>query len=142
VNVKNKHVLDVSGNRDVEGQNIITYRKHNGLNQRWVILHLDEKKAEPTSGLDDDFGFYRNRPFYIVSRLPKRRVVEVVGGRNLQIKTKNRKRQSQLFYFDHLTKTIKSKQYTGKSFDIQSAGKSNNLQVWTTNSRWFQLFEY
>jgi hypothetical protein len=119
--------MDVSGNRDVEGQNIITYRKHNGLNQRFALLYLDQKKAEPTSGLDDDTGFYRNRPFYIVSRLPKRRVLEVVGGRNLVIKTKHSKRQSQLFYFDHLTKTIKSKQYSGRSLDIQSAGKSNNL---------------
>jgi hypothetical protein len=73
--------MDVSGNRDVEGQNIITYRKHNGLNQRFALLYLDQKKAEPTSGLDDDTGFYRNRPFYIVSRLPKRRVLEVVGGK-------------------------------------------------------------
>lgn len=67
--------MDVSGNRDVEGQNIITYKKHNGLNQRFVILYTDEKKKEPTSGLDDDFGLYRNRPFYITSKMGGRRVV-------------------------------------------------------------------
>jgi hypothetical protein len=142
VNVQNKHVLDVQSGRDVEGQNIITYKRHNGLNQRFVILYTDQKKAEPTSGMDDDFGFYRNRPFYIVSRLPKRRVLTVVSGRNLVIKTKKAKHTNQLFYFDHLTKTIKSQQYRGRSLDIQSAGRSNNLQIWNTNSRWFQLFEY
>lgn len=26
--------------------------------------------------------------------------------------------------------------------DIQSAGRSSNLQIWNTNARWFQLFRY
>ena len=36
--------------------------------------------------MNKDFGFHMNRPFYIVSRLPMRRVIQVVGGRNLVLK--------------------------------------------------------
>lgn len=88
MNAQNGQALDVSGGRDAEGRNVQTWRKHNGLNQRWKILYLDDKKAEPTTGLDEESGLHRNRPFYIVSRLPKRRCVEVVGGRRLVIKTR------------------------------------------------------
>jgi hypothetical protein len=29
-----------------------------------------------------------------------------------------------------------------QSWDIQSAGKTKNMQIWSTNSQWFQLFKY
>jgi hypothetical protein len=66
-----------------------------------------------------------------------RRVIEVVGGRNAVLKTLVRNRNTQKFVFDGTTKTIKSWAYRGRSFDIQNAGRSSNLQVWTTNARWF-----
>jgi hypothetical protein len=78
------------------------------LNQKWRIVYLDEKDDEPTKGLDEGSGFYRNRPFWIVSRLPKRRVLEAQGGRNIVIKTRKNNYAPQLFYFDHLTRTVKS----------------------------------
>ena len=71
-----------------------------------------------------------------------RRVLEVVGGRNIVIKQLVRNRNTQKFIFDQKSKTIKSYAYRGRSFDIQNAGRSTNLQVWTTNSRWFQLFRF
>jgi hypothetical protein len=33
INIKNKKAFDVSGGKDVEGQNVIVWKKHNGLNQ-------------------------------------------------------------------------------------------------------------
>jgi len=80
--------LDVHGGKDEEGRKVIVWKRHNGLNQRWRVVYLDDKKAEPTTGLDKDSGFYRNRPFFIVSRMNAHRVIEVTGGRNLVIKTK------------------------------------------------------
>lgn len=77
VNVRNGKALDVEGNKDAEGQNVIVWRKHNGLNQRWRVMYLDKKTEEPTTGLDDDSGLYRNRKFYITSRLPEHRVLTV-----------------------------------------------------------------
>lgn len=136
MNVKDQKVLDVTGNRDTEGNNVIVWKRHNGLNQRWKIMYLDEMKPEPTKGMDQDSGLYRNRPFYMVSRLPAHRVA-TVAGRNLTITKKKDGNESQLFYFDHLTRTIKSKQYKGRSVDIQSSGRGRSVQIYNTNARWW-----
>jgi hypothetical protein len=82
------------------------------------------------------------RPFYIRSRMPMQRVVTVIGGRNLVLKTMDRANQNQLFFLDPSSKTIKSVGSSKSSIDIQSGGGSANLQIWTTNARWFQLFKY
>jgi len=137
VNVKNKKALDVSGGKDNEGQNVIVWKRHNGANQRWKIVYLDKAEAVASKGLNSDFGFHIERPFYIVSKMPMKRVAEVVGGRNIVLKSLVRGRNTQQFYFDNSSKTIKSQQYKDRSFDIQNAGRSNNLQMWKTNARWF-----
>ena len=137
MNVQNNKVLDVSGNKDREGQNVHVWNRHNGPNQRWNVVYLDKMGKDLGKGaLNKWFGFYVNRPFYIMSKLPMRRVIEVVGGRNLVIKRLVRNRNTQKFVFDQATKTIKSV-YNRRSIDIQNSGRSSNLQVWTTNSRWF-----
>jgi len=64
------------------------------------------------------------------------RAIEVTGGRNLVLKRKTSSSQ-QHFFFDNATKTIKSMQYKDRSLDIQSSGRSSNLQLWSTNSRWW-----
>lgn len=35
------------------------------------------------------------------------------------------------------SRTIRNVKYSNKSFDIQNAGRSKNLQIWNTNSGWF-----
>ena len=65
-----------------------------------------------------------------------RRVIEVVGARNLVLKTRHN-RNTQKWIFDNASKTIKSLAYRGRSFDIQSSGRSANLQIYNTNSRWW-----
>jgi hypothetical protein len=127
VNVQNRKVLDVVGARDAEGQNVQVYNRHNRPNQRWTIVYLDKKGKERHQGKNTQFGFFIRRPFYIESRMPMRRVIEVVGGRNLVIKSRVYNRRTQLFVFDQVSKTIQSQAYRGKSFDIQNAGRSNNL---------------
>ena len=60
--------MDVSGNRDAENQNIHMWNKHNGLNQQWDIVYVDEMPAEYKKGeLNKEFGLYVERPFYVVS---------------------------------------------------------------------------
>jgi len=75
INVKTNKVFDVSGGKDAEAQKVIMYNKHNGANQRWRIVYVDQFK-EQSKGLIEDFGLYANRPFYIRSRLPNRRFAE------------------------------------------------------------------
>jgi hypothetical protein len=66
-----------------------------------------------------------------------KRVAELVSARNVVLKRYRRGRTEQQFFFDYRSKTIKSQRYKDRSFDIQNAGRSNNLQMYTTNSRWF-----
>jgi hypothetical protein len=75
INVKTNKVFDVSGGKDAEAQKVIMYNKHNGANQRWKVVSVDQSK-EQSKGLIEDFGLYANRPFYIRSRLPNRRFAE------------------------------------------------------------------
>lgn len=130
-------MFDVNGGADKEGNDVIVWTKHNGLNQRWKIIYLDEKADEPTTGIDQDSGLYRNRPFYVISRLAKHRALTVKHGHQLRIAKKVKDAPSQLFYFDHLTRTIKSKQYTGKSISIPSSGGANACDIQKTDARWW-----
>lgn len=52
-----------------------------------------------------------------------------MSGTNLIMKTRveGEKDDGQLWYFDHLTRTIKSQKFKGKSIDISNAGKGQNL---------------
>jgi len=65
---------------------VIVKKKSDNINQKWKIIYLDEEDAEPTEGLNEDFGFYINRPFIMISRLNQQRVIENVGGENLLLK--------------------------------------------------------
>jgi hypothetical protein len=73
---------------------VVVHKRHNGLNQRWSIVYVDKKKAGPSKGINKNFGFHINRPFYIISRLPMRRVIEVVGGRNVVLRTRHYNRKT------------------------------------------------
>jgi hypothetical protein len=135
VNEKGK-VLEVSGAADRENQNIIIQNKHGKKHQLWDIIYEDEWKEEPVKGeFSKDFGLYVERPFYIVSQLPSNKYLDLINNRNMVIKTRNG-RNTQLWYFDQRSKTIKTK-LNNQSFDIQSSGRTINMQIWSTNSQWF-----
>ena len=135
MNEKGK-VLDVHGAVDAQNRNVIVYNRHNKINQQWDIKYVDSMKPEPKKGeLNADFGFYVERPFYLVSQMKNHRYLDMIG-RNLVIKTFNGF-NSQKFFFDQRSKTVKSVKHRGWSFDIQNAGRTNNMQMWNTNSGWF-----
>lgn len=132
----NGKVLDVSGNRDSENTNVRMWKRLGGLNQQWKITYADSLPADPTKGqLSTQFGLYVERNFHIVSYLGSKRYLDR-SGRNLVIRTRNKSSKTQTWYFDWRTRTIKSR-VDNLSWDIQSAGKSNNIQVWNTNSQWW-----
>jgi len=134
-------VLDVSGGKDAENQNLIMHNKHGKVNQRWRIVYADEYPGEPTKGqLNKKFGLYVERDFYIVSALSSHRYLDLINNRNFVIKTSNG-RSSQKWYFHQQSLTIRTR-YNNQSWDIQSAGRTNNMQIWSTNSGWFQVFKY
>jgi hypothetical protein len=59
--------LDVVGGRDEEGNKVGVWTNNRGKHQRWKVLYLDKKDKTETKGLNEEFGFHINRPFYIVS---------------------------------------------------------------------------
>jgi hypothetical protein len=73
---------------------IISERK-NAANQKWKVVYLDEAKKDQTKGLEEDFGFHINRPFYIRSRMPFKRVVEMIGASNITLKRYAKGRKAQ-----------------------------------------------
>jgi hypothetical protein len=134
VNERGK-VMDVHGNRDDENRDIIMYAKHGRTNQQWDVIYADQWKRDPKKGeLNEDFGMYVLRDFYIISQLKSRRYLDILG-RNLVIKTKNG-RNTQTWYFHQQSLTIRSKS-NNQSFDIMNSGKNQNMQVYSTSSKWW-----
>jgi hypothetical protein len=128
--------MDVSGNVDAEQRNIIMWNKHGKLNQQWDVIYTDEWKGEPGKGeLNEEFGLYVERPFYIVSQLPAHRYLDLINNRNMVIKTPNG-RSTQVWWFDQKSLTIRTK-LNNQSWDIQNSGRTRNMQIWSTNSGWW-----
>jgi len=128
--------MDVDGGQDVENRNIIVWNKHGGLNQQWDVIYVDEYPAEPVKGeLNEQFGLYVERPFYITSELGEHRLLTIIDSKQLAIKTKNVTAQ-QTWFFDQTSLTIKNSQ-NKKSFNINSNGASKQIHVYTTNSGWW-----
>jgi hypothetical protein len=128
--------MDVSGGVDAENRNIIVYNKHGKINQQWDVIYADEYEEEPKKGeLNKKFGLYVERDFYIVTQMASHRYLDLINNRNMVIKTPNG-RKTQTWYFHQQSLTIRTR-LNNQSFDIQSSGKTNNMQVWSTNSQWF-----
>ena len=135
VNEKGKAV-DVHGGVDAESRNVIMWNKHGKINQQWDIVYADEYPDEPKKGeLNKDFGLYVERPFYIQTQMSSGRYLDLISNRDFVIKTPNG-RKTQIWYFHQQSKTIRTK-LNNQSWDIKSAGKTNNMQVYSTNSNWF-----
>jgi hypothetical protein len=135
VNEKGK-VLEVVGKVDAENRNIGVNSKNNQIHQQWDIVYVDEWKGEPTKGqLNERFGLYVERDFYVVSALPDHRYLDLINNRNMVIKIPNGRR-TQVWYFHQQSLTIRTR-YNNQSWDIKSAGRTNDMQIWSTNSGWF-----
>jgi hypothetical protein len=138
LNWSNGKALDVSGGKDAEGQAVIVWGKHGKTNQKWKVLYTDKAKPVPTKGFDEGFGFHINRPFYFVSRLPMKRVVECIGANNLVTKRYRKNVTAQQFYYDSVSKTLRSQQWKNYAMEIQSNGGSQNLRMTSgITSRWW-----
>jgi hypothetical protein len=125
----------------MENRNIMINNKSGkDLRQQWEIIYVDEF-SEPKKGeLNEDFGLYVERDFYVVSALPGGRYLDLINNRNMVQKVRNGRR-TQVWYFHQQSLTIRTR-YNNQSWDIKSAGKTNDMQIWSTNSGWFQVFKY
>jgi hypothetical protein len=135
----NKKVLDVYQKKDVEGQKVIVYNRHNGWNQRWRVVYLDGKnyKKERSSGWDAEYGFHIMRPFFFRSRMPMRRVIELVPWYARLRRYYQGRRNQQTWRFDRTSNTIRNMNWKNYCLDINSNGRGTYLRVATVNSRWW-----
>jgi len=107
------------------------------VSQRWRIVYVDTKGKDRTKGLNKNFGFEINRAFYLRSRLPMKRVAELVGS-DVRLRRWNASRvRQQTFKFDQVSKTVKSEYHKSYSLEIPNSGRNSQLRVTTTNSRWW-----
>jgi hypothetical protein len=129
-------VIAVDGGLDNENRNIVMESRNNKVHQRWRVVYVEDYEDEPTKGqLNKKFGLYVERDFYVVSSLPDQRYLDLINNRNMVIKTRNG-RKTQVWYFHQQSLTIRTR-YNNQSWDIKSAGRTNDMQIWSTNSGWF-----
>jgi hypothetical protein len=136
-NAYDDRVLDVTSNKDEEGQKVIVDGNQNRTDQKWKIMYVDQAKPYRTKGFNKEFGFHINRPFYVRSRMPMQRVIECHGANNVWLKRWRKNTTAQQWYFDEVSKTIKNNHWKSHSLDIQGNGSSSNVRCTTTNSRWW-----
>lgn len=134
-NIQSKKVMDVQSNKDIEGQNVLVWNKHGNVNQRWRIVYVDSKQDQ-TKGLNKDFGFFIDRPFYMVSRLSMKRGIAYRGGNDLAIRDIVDGSKDWKWTFDGKTKTIRSLR-GDNSLAIMSSGGAKKISTEKTTSRWW-----
>lgn len=132
--------LDVNSKSDSQGQHVGFTNKVKGPyneHQKWDVVYKDEsyKHTYRKKEYVPEYGFHNHRHFHIVTALPSRRYVELIGGNNIALKVSNGRSQ-QVWYFDWVTKTLKSKS-NNQSLTIVSSGSSNKLNCSGTNSLWY-----
>jgi hypothetical protein len=126
-------VMDISGNKDQENQNIHAWKRHGGLNQQWDIIYKDQWEKDPKKGeLNKRFGLKVDTTFYIVSHLRGGRYIDLINNRNMVIKTKNGRR-TQEWYFHQQSLTIRTR-LNNQSWDIQNNGRTNEMRIWSSNN--------
>ena len=89
----------------------------------WKVIYADKAEKTRTKGKNEVYGLEINRPFYIVSRLPMKKVIQT-NSSTLTIKDRpSSPRLTQQFFFDEVSKTIKSQQW--KHISIYQNGASS-----------------
>jgi hypothetical protein len=124
----------------MENRNIQVANRGSDLRQQWEVIYVDQYSEPKAKEMNTRFGLYVERDFYVVSALPSGRYLDLINNRNMVIKTANG-RKTQVFYFHQQSQTIRTR-YNNQSWDIKSAGRTRDMQIWSTNSGWFQVFKF
>jgi len=74
-----------------------------------------------------------NKPFYIVSEMLFNRVITVGPSKNLILQSRTNDDKKQMWFFDQVTKTIKSVWDKNLSIDL----RGGNAYAYKTDSMWY-----
>jgi hypothetical protein len=83
--------MEVQGNVDQENRNLgVNTQSTNAIHQQWDIIYADEWKGEPVKGeLNEEFGLYVERPFFVQTQMKSNRYLDIINNRNIVLKTPN-----------------------------------------------------
>jgi hypothetical protein len=95
-------------------------------------MKRDLRKGE----FDPYFGLKVQTDFHIISHMGRGRYMDIIDSYSMVLKTANG-RNSQVWFYDFNTKTIKSRKSTSYSIEMTNQGKSNLARIYTTYSRWW-----
>jgi hypothetical protein len=108
--------------------------------QQWDLIYVkDMPKALGKGDFHPDYGFIILTDFHIVSQLPSGRYLDLISN-NAVLKTSNGF-NSQVWYFDHKTRTIRSRRTTSYSLQIQSSGNNPNIVITSTSMKWWMIWK-
>jgi len=100
-------------------------------------MYTDAMEKQPTKGqLNKYFNLYVERPFHIVSQLQSGRYLDLVSNQ-VKMKTPNGF-DSQLWWFDQRTKTIRNGLEKNKCLDK----RHTSVYVYPSNGQWYQYFKW
>jgi hypothetical protein len=140
INEKGK-IVTITGklyDADREGRNIgLTTDKKRDIQSQFDIVYVKDMPRDLKKGeMNKDFGFKIGTDFYIESQLSSKRYLDIVGSYDVVIKTPN-SYNSQKWFFDNKTKTLKSRKSTSYSLEITNAGRNQLARIYSTYGYWY-----
>lgn len=131
VNARGLHI-DVHQSRDVDGANVIVWKKQGQLNQQWKIEYINIDSINN--------GIIPDKPFKIISKMRGARAI-TRSKNNLIIRDNKKNDADQLFVFDSQTGSIQPKRDHNVSIEIADAGRNRYAQLNKERDIWFQHFQ-
>jgi hypothetical protein len=95
-------------------------------------------EKEATKGMNEEFGWRINEPFFIRSRMFFHRVIEAHANNWLYLRRYVKGREAQRFVFNQVDKTLHNNWRKNYAMSIHSNGNSNHMKIESgINSRWW-----
>jgi len=132
------HVVEVEGGKPRNGANIIAWKSTSKTQQLWEVIYADYIPIPKSGELNQEYMLIVDKPFFLVSQLQTGRYLDLIGT-NMVLKRRNGF-DSQKFFFEQKTQTVKSVMQKDKSWGIASNGNGKDMQIYRTSGQWFQHF--
>lgn len=125
-------VVDVSGGKDADGQNVIVWKKHGKLSQQWKFEYVDADIIQN--------GIIPDKPFRILSKMKAGRAL-TRSRNNVIIRDANKNDNDQVFVYDSQTGSIQPKKNHRVALDIGEEGRNRYVQFADEKDIWYQHFQ-
>jgi len=128
-------VLDVSGSKDRDGQNVIVWKKNgeNSLNQHWQVSYVDPDTVQN--------GIIPDKPFRILTKMRSARAITRSGDNVVIRDVSNGSAKDQIFVFDSETGTIQPQRDTNVALDMGHEGRGRYSHFVKEKDVWHQHFQ-